>query len=142
MPNFNDAQITDLYVSEHAAPGVQDDAPNSPAGGKFDVTLEMVAGTGIQTSDYTLIISCTDVTASAPAAPALIPGAPLNGTGSFGSSAGWSASGPEYSVFRHSEEVGPEPTAGAGHVYQYTAAVYSKNGQVVSLKQSDLFVLI
>jgi hypothetical protein len=142
MPNFNDAQITDLYVSEHAAPGVQDDAPNSPAGGKFNVTLEMVAGTGLLSSDYTLVISCTDVTAAAPAPATLVPGTPLNGSGSFGTGTGWSASGPGYSVFSYSLEVGPEPAGDSGHVYQYTAAVHSKNGQVISLMQSDLFLLV
>ena len=39
--NFNDAEISSLYVSEN---GIQDDAPNAPAGGPFNLILEMVAG--------------------------------------------------------------------------------------------------
>ena len=39
--NFNDAKITSLYVNgEGSVSDIQDDAPNAPAGGKFDVTLE------------------------------------------------------------------------------------------------------
>ena len=38
MPNFNDAEITAIYVSHKASMGVQDDAPNAPTSGDpFDV---------------------------------------------------------------------------------------------------------
>jgi hypothetical protein len=144
MPNFNDAQITNLYVSEQGSSAVQNDAPNAPAGGQFNLTLEMVAGTGLQSEDYTVVISCCDVTATTavPSTSSLIPGAPLNGAGSFGTGPGWTPNGPEWFVFNYSVLVGPEPAADQGSVYQYTAALFSKNGQVVSLRQSDLFILV
>jgi hypothetical protein len=144
MPNFNDAQITGLYVSESGSSAVENNAPNAPAGGSFNLTLEMVAGTGIQSESYTVVVSCTDVTATTavPAASPLIPGAPINGAGNFGEGAGWTANGPEWWVFNQSLPVGPEPAADTGHVYQYTAALYSKNGQAVSLMQSELFILV
>jgi len=48
MPNFNDAKITSLYVCEEGAvQDIEDEAPNAPAGGKFRVTVEMVAGEGV-----------------------------------------------------------------------------------------------
>ena len=138
MTNFNDAKITSLFVSQVASAGIQDDAPNAPGGGPFNVTLEMEAGTGLQTSDYTLIVSCEDVTAVAGAAALVPPAGALNGAGAFGTSSGWNS----VNTFSATDQVTPDPATPAGHVYQYTAAVYSKNGQVVSSLQSDLFVLI
>lgn len=138
MTNFNDAKITGLFVSQVASPGIQDDAPNAPGGGPFNVTLEMEAGTGLQTSDYTLLVSCEDVTAIAAATALVSPPGSLNGAGAFGTSPGWNS----VNTFSASDQVTPDPATPPGHVYQYTAAVYSKNGQVVSSLQSDLFVLI
>src|ERR1700677_5293488 len=81
--NFNDAQITSLYVGEDGSVAdVQDDAPNAPAAKKFRVTLEMVAGGGVA-GPYELITTCSDLTDTAPAA-ALNPPSPLNGPGTFG----------------------------------------------------------
>ena len=60
--NFNDAEITSLYVSEN---GIQDDAPNAPSGGPFNVILEMVAGAGL-TGPYTVSVTCSDLTLTAP----------------------------------------------------------------------------
>ena len=65
MPNFNDAEITAVYVSHKASPRVQDDAPTS--GDPFDVTLEIVAGNALYTGAYTLTVSCADLTAWKPA---------------------------------------------------------------------------
>lgn len=138
MTNFNDAKITSLFVSQVASPGIQDDAPNAPGGGPFVVTLEMEAGTGLQTADYTLTVSAADVTAVTAAAALAPPAGALNGNGAFGTSAGWNS----VNTFSASDQVTPDPATPPGHVYQYTAAVYSKNGQVVSSLQSDLFVLI
>jgi hypothetical protein len=139
--NFNDAQITSLYVSEDGSvAGIQDDAPNAPAGKRFRVTLEMVAGGGVA-GPYELVTTCTDVTETA-TAPTLKPAAPLNGPGAF-SSGEWAADtgvGPADSVFNHSVILNPPKVP--GHVYQYTAALRSGNGQIVSIRQSDLFILL
>jgi hypothetical protein len=137
MPNFNDAKITSLYVSEPgSAKDIQDDAPNAPAGGKFRVTLEMVAGGGVLGA-YDLITTCTDVTDATPA-PAQNPAAPLSGAGTF-ASAPWKPDGAHW-VFN--ESVTLPPPAVKGHVYRYTAALHNANGQIVSIKQSDPFILI
>jgi len=135
--NFNDAEITSLYVSEN---GIQDDAPNATSGGAFNVVLEMVAGAGL-TGPYTVATTCSDLTLTAPA-PAVLTPAPLNGTGNFGTGTGWTGAGPLANVYSQSVSVGPEPSADKGHVYQYTATLFTTNGQIVSIKQSDPFVLL
>ncbi|WP_300614552.1 hypothetical protein [Trebonia sp.] len=138
MPNFNDAEITDIFVSQVTTPAVEDDAPNAPNGGPYDVTVEMVAGTGVQTEEYTLLISCADITTMAPA-PGLVPTGPaFANPGKFGASAGWTP-GAQFATFAATATVGPGTS---GNVYQYTASLLSANGQVVSIRQSDLFVLI
>jgi hypothetical protein len=138
MTNFNDAEITGLYVSASGAPGIQDDAPNAPGGGDFDVTVEMVAGGALATQKYHLHTTCANVSAAA-SAPALNPGGPLNGTHEFGV-APW-AGGPATFTFKKPVKITLAPGAGKGDVYQYTAALVSSTGQVVSTLQSDLFVL-
>lgn len=137
--NINDAKITSLYVGEDGSiANVQDDAPNAPAGGKFTVTLEMVAGEPLLSSAYELITTCSDVTETAPAPP-LNPGAPLSGPGTF-ASPHWNNTSPTELVFKESVTVAA-PTV-KGHVYRYTAALYNPSGQVVSIKQSDPFILL
>jgi hypothetical protein len=143
--NFNDAGITSLYVSEAGTVAhIQDDAPNSPAGKEFEVNLEMVAGGALLGQPYELITTCSDLTDTA-AAPTLNPGAPLNGPGKFGQGPDWKPNGnpnvnPTDTVFdRH---VTVKPPKVKGHVYRYTAALYNINGQVVSIKQSDPFILL
>jgi hypothetical protein len=145
MTNFNDAEITDLYVSATSAPGVQDDAPNAPAiggpaGTQFDVTLEMVAGGGL-TGPYTLWITCSNVSDTKPAPAAMVPGSgPLNGPYNF-EKPPWDNPAPGLWTFHHHETI--NIPAGAGDkVYRYTAALVSSNNQVVSIKQSDLFILV
>jgi hypothetical protein len=135
--NFNDAEITALYVSEN---GIQDDAPNAPSGGPFNVILEMVAGAGL-TGPYTVSVTCADLTLTATAPAVLIPTV-LNGPGNFGTGPGWTGVGPLANVFSETVSVGPEPAGDKGHVYQYTAALVTSNGQIVSIKQSDPFILL
>jgi hypothetical protein len=140
--NFNDAEITGLFVSQTASPTVEDDAPNAPGGGTYDVTLEMVAGNALDTQEYTLVMSCSDITATAAAPATVVPGAPLNGAGKFGD-ASWIQTAPGgYFTYAQTATVGPEPAAGKGHVYRYTAVLFNPNGQVVSIKSSDDFVLV
>jgi hypothetical protein len=141
MTNYNDASITAIFVSQTGSPSVQDDAPNSPnPSGQFDVTLEMVAGNGLASGDYTVSITCADLSAVTQAPASLIPGT-LNGAGEFGS-ATWTHVG-NYWTFERTQAVnGTAPRGGGGHVYQYTVTLVSKNGDVVSIKQSDPFVLV
>jgi len=140
--NFNDAKITSLYVSEPGAvKDIQDDAPNAnnPAGTKFRVTLEMVAGNGVA-GKYHVRTTCSDLTETTHAGPLDPPAGPLNANGAlFANPPEWVADGPRY-VFNHSETI--NPPAVKGHVYRYTASLHSDNGQIVSIKQSDPFILL
>jgi hypothetical protein len=146
MPNFNDAEITAIYVSHRASHRVQDDAPNAPAAGDpFDVTLEMVAGNALYTGAYTLTVSCADLTAWTPAPASMIPtSAAFAKSNTFGGT-GWKpvGTGPLYYTFDNSDTVNTKkPFGGDDHVYQYTVSLVNASGQVVSVKQSDEFVLV
>jgi hypothetical protein len=138
MPNFNDAKITSLYVNEEGAvQDIEDEAPNAPAGGKYRVTVEMVAGDGVL-GDYDLITTCADLT-DTKAAPGLNPGAPLNTTSGHFQTAPWVHDGLHW-VFNQSVTIAPPKIR--GHVYRYTAALHNTNGQIVSLRQSEPFILL
>ena len=143
MPNINDAEITDIYVSQTKSAGVQDDAPNAPIGGgtthgtQFDVTLEMVAGSALDTEGYTLSVSCTDVTTTANAA-GLVPTFPPSPS-TVGASP-WVPQG-SFLTYSNNQTVNIPGGAGSGQVYQYTASLITANGEVASIKQSDPFVL-
>jgi hypothetical protein len=145
--NPNDAKITSLYVSE---PGlvsdIEDDAPNSnaPPGSNFKVTLEMVAGLGVSGQVYHLKTTCSDLTDTAPAGPQAPPvGSPLNTPGPglpFGAPP-WTPDVSRY-VFNQSVTVPPPVPSKRGHVYRYTASLYTTNGDIVSIKESDPFILL
>jgi hypothetical protein len=144
--NPNDAKITSLYVSE---PGVvsdiEDDAPNAnaPAGSTFRVTLEMVAGLAVSGQVYHLKTTCSDLTDTTNALPQAPVGLPLNTPGGgapFGAPP-WIPDGSRY-VFNQSVVVPPPPLAKRGHVYRYTASLFTTNGDIVSIKESDPFVLL
>jgi hypothetical protein len=144
MPNINDAEITDIYVSQTKSAGVQDDAPNAPIGGsnspgtEFDVTLEMVAGTALDTAQYTLTVSCADLTTTESASD-LVPVFPPTAPSTVGASP-WVPQG-SFFTYSSNETVNVPAGAGGGQVYQYTASLISANGEVASVKQSDPFVL-
>jgi hypothetical protein len=143
MPNINDAEITDIYVSQTKSAGVQDDAPNAPIGGSttagpdFDVTLEMVAGSALDTAQYTLTVSCADLTTTANAGD-LVPTFPPSSS-TVGATP-WVAQG-SFFTYSSNETVSVPTGAGGGQVYQYTASLITANGEVASIKQSDPFVL-
>jgi hypothetical protein len=145
MPNINDAEITDIYVSQTKSAGVQDDAPNAPIGGSatpgtdFDVTLEMVAGSTLASAGYTLTVGCTDLTATANA-PGLVPPFPPAPSPATVSAPAWTAQG-SYYTYSNNVTVNIPGGSGDGHVYQYTASLTTVNGQVASIKRSEPFVL-
>ncbi len=140
MPNINDAEITDIYVSQATPGGVQDDAPNAPIGGStnpgttFDVTLEMVAGSALNSEGYTLTVSCANLTKTTSAS--LAPAFPASTVGA----APWKPQG-SYFTYSDNETVTVPTGAGGGQVYQYTASLITANGEVALIKQSDPFVL-
>jgi hypothetical protein len=142
MPNINDAEITSIYVSQTKSAGVQDQAPNTdgvtPAA-EFDVTLEMVAGSTLAGSGYTLTVSCADITTTV-SAPGLVPEFPPAPAPTTVSAPAWT---PQGSYFTYSNNVTvPVPAgAGGGQVYQYTASLIFANGEVASIEQSEPFIL-
>jgi hypothetical protein len=140
MPNINDAEITNIYVSQTKSAGVQDDAPNTdgvtPAT-EYDVTLEMVAGSTLAGSGYTLTVGCTDLTATANE-PGLVP--PFPPAPATVSAPAWTPQG-SYFTYDNNVTVNIPGGVGNGHVYQYTASLIFANGEVASIKQSDPFIL-
>jgi hypothetical protein len=143
MANFNDAEVTDIYVSQTVPGGIQDDAPNAPVNGTvpgttFDATLEMVAGSSLLTEAYTVTVSCENVT-QVISAPLLVPAFPQTAAGNIGNSP-WAKAG-TYCTYTATQTVTVPPGFGGGQVYQYTVSLISANGQVASITQSDLFVL-
>jgi hypothetical protein len=142
MANVNDAEITNIYVSQANPGGVQDDAPNAPLTNPlpapaFDVTLEMVAGSALNSQAYTLTVSCANLTQTADALP-LVPSFPPP-SATIGTLP-WQPEGP-YFTYADTESVAIPAGFGNGQVYQYTASLISANGEVASIKQSDPFVL-
>jgi hypothetical protein len=145
MPNINDAEITDIYVSQTKSAGVQDDAPNAPIGGstipgtQFDVTLEMVAGSALASAGYTLTVSCADLTTTA-SAPGLVPPFPPAPAPATVSAPAWTAQG-SYFTYSNNVTVDIPGGAGGGQVYEYTASLITANGEVASVMRSRPFVL-
>jgi hypothetical protein len=141
MPNFNDATITRLFVSQLGST-VEDDTPNAPNKGDFCVNIEMVAGTALQSEEYTLTFGCTDITMWA-YAPGLIPAPltpPVNGKFDV---APWVASPSGlFWVYEQQATVTRPVASGQGHLYQYSATLVTGNGQVASSYISDPFLVL
>jgi hypothetical protein len=86
--NANDATLTELATAQTGSM-VNDDAPNAPAGGGFDLILGAAAGSALGSSGapYTLTISAIDLTAaSQPWPPQILHQA-------FDAASGWKLSG-------------------------------------------------
>ena len=140
MANFNDAEITRLFVSPAAAQTVETHTPNAPGGGPFYITIELAAGNALQSEQYTLTWGCFDVTAGQPA-PAVFTTSPgMPSSGQFGA-AGWS-NGTLYSTIEIPTQVNLAAGGGHNHIYQYSATLTTGNGQVASYASSDQFVLL
>jgi hypothetical protein len=136
--NFNDAEITSVYVSQTSSSTIEDDTPNAPSGGNYDVTIEIVGGTGVQDADYKLTWGCFDWTAGTAAPAALTAGLPPSGK--FGV-APWVGAGALYSTLTQLTTISLAAGAGQNHLYQYSVTLTSNNGQVTSHAFSDPFQL-
>lgn len=139
MLNFNDAEITAVFTSETASSAIATDTPNAPSGGNYDVTIEIVAGTGVQDADYTLTWGAADLTAWTAAPAALTAGLPTSGQ--FGKTAGWTAAGPLNSTYTATTTINLAGGAGQNHLYLYTVTLTSNNGEVTSQLVSAPFQL-
>jgi hypothetical protein len=137
--NANDARLTEVFTAQNGS-SVDDQLPNAPNGGPFDLIFEGVAGNAIGSGGlpYTLTLTAVDDTMQAP-----VPGmsiGPLNQA--FDLANGWQVSGggPNY---EKAETFNITPPAGLrGHVCRYLAALWTHNGQIVSIVESEPFVLL
>lgn len=140
--NANDATLTELTTAQSGST-VEDNAPNAPASASFDLVLEAVAGSALGNSGapYTLTISAIDLTAVNQGLPTQT----LHQA--FDTASGWklSGAGPDYECVR----TFPVPVPGggpggplAGHTLQYVASLVSQGAQIVSIIESDPFVLV
>jgi hypothetical protein len=142
--NDNDAQLTDLITAQSGS-RVENTAPNAPGHPGFDLVIEGVAGSAVGNTGapYTLTVSAMDLTAVAPAD--LVPVLPAQ---FFNSATGWKASGSEFEYSQKFKVTIPL-TAGpgssrkyVGHTIQYVASLVNQNAQIVSIIESEPFVLV
>jgi hypothetical protein len=137
----NDAKLTELITAPSRST-VEDDAPNAPAASGFDLVVEGVAGSALGNSaaPYTLRISAIDLTAVSLPWPEQI----LHQA--FDTASGWKLSGrgPDYECTQTFPVTVPGGPGGplAGHILQYVASLVSAGGLIVSIIQSDPFVLV
>ena len=139
--NANDATLTGLATAQTGSM-VQDHAPNAPANASFDLVLRAVAGSALGSSGapYTLTISAIDLTAvSQPWPPQILHQA-------FDAASGWklSGTGPDYDCTQTITTTVPGGPGGpiAGHTLQFVASLISPGAQIVTIRQSDPFVLV
>jgi len=139
--NANDATLTGLATAQTGS-RVADNTPNAPASGSFDLILEAVAGSALGSSGapYTLTISAIDLTTvSQPWPPQILHQA-------FDGASGWklSGTGPDYECTQTIPNTVPGGPGGplAGHTLQFAASLISQGAQIVTILQSDPFVLI
>jgi hypothetical protein len=139
--NANDATLTELATAQTGSM-VNDDAPNAPAGGGFDLILGAAAGSALGSSGapYTLTISAIDLTAaSQPWPPQILHQA-------FDAASGWklSGTGPDYKCTQTIPHTIPGGPGGplAGHALRFVATLVSPGAQIVAIGHSDPFVLV
>lgn len=141
MANFNDGEITRLFVSSVDAPVIEDDQPNSPTNGNFYVNIEMIAGGALASQAYTVNWGCNDITAGGPATPGVfLTGVPVPTSGTVSTASNWTNGG-SYWTFDFQGLVSLANGGGSGHIYQYSATLTTANGQVASQAVSDPFLL-
>jgi len=140
--NAHDATLTSLSTAQ-AGSMVKDTAPNAPAAGRFDLILHAAAGRALGNSGapYTLTISAIDLTAVTQGWPTQT----LHQA--FDAANGWtlSGTGPDYQC-RQTFAV-PVPGGGpggplAGHTLQCVASLITQGAQIVSIINSNPFVLV
>jgi hypothetical protein len=140
--NANDAQMTELLTANTGST-VENQTPNAPAPGqpKFEVVLEAVAGSAIGGSGapYTLTVTAMDLT-DVKAAPALNP--TIANPQHFDVPAGWKPNGLDFEYSKSFSITVPAGGKYTDHVLQYVASLVTPNGQIVSIIESEPFVLI
>jgi len=145
--NSNDARLARLFTVETGAI-VEDNNPNTrlttPAT-TFDLLLEGEAGSNIggNGAQYTLSIVCFDWTTGNLANAALQPTVPAQ---TFDAPGGplWTASGSNFITQQRFRipAAGNLPGGLANHVFVYTAAMVTRDFNIVSIIQSNLFIIV
>jgi hypothetical protein len=139
--NANDAQMTELLTA-NAGSTVENSAPNAPGPGTptFDLVVEAVAGNAIGGSGapYTLTVTAMDLTDVKPA-PALSPA--IANPQHFDAPTGWKPNGLDFE-YNKSFTIKVPKGVYKDHVLQYVASLVSPNGQIVSIIESEPFVLV
>ena len=139
--NANDAMVTALATTQTGSM-VADTAPNAPAAASFNLVLEAVAGSALGNSGapYTLTISAVDLTAVTQGWPTQT----LHQA--FDAANGWElrGAGPDYQCTQTVAVPVPGGPGGplAGHTLQCVASLVSQGALIVSIAQSDPFVLV
>jgi hypothetical protein len=135
--NDNDAYLTELTTAQDGST-VEDNAPNTNNPAKFNLVVTAVAGHAVGGSGapYKLTITAMDITAVAPAAP-LNPTIPAQ---TFAAPT-WQPNGTDF-VSSQTFPITVPAGAFTGHTLQYTATLVTPNNQIVSILQSDPFVLV
>ena len=139
--NANDATLTELATAQSGSM-VEDNAPNAPASGSFDLVVEAVAGSAVGNSGapYTLTISAIDLTAVNQGLPTQT----LHQA--FDAASGWklSGAGPDYETTQTIRTTVPGGPGGplAGHTLQFVASLISQGAQIVTIRHSDPFILV
>jgi hypothetical protein len=141
--NANDARMTQLFTAVDGS-STQDDSPNETggvAGNTYDLLLRAEAGSAIGDSaaNYTLTITAFNVSKGV-AEPLLNPvGSPFKEE--FDSADNWKPVGVDF-VKEEKYDINIAAAVPRGDVYQYTAQLVADNFEVISINQSDLFVLV
>jgi hypothetical protein len=141
--NANDARMTQLFTAVDGS-STQDDSPNETggvAGNTYDLLLRAEAGSAIGDSaaNYTLTITAFNVSKGV-AEPLLNPvGSPFKEE--FDSADNWKPVGVDF-VKEEKYDINIAAAVPRGDVYQYTAQLVADNFEVISIIQSDLFVLV
>jgi len=141
LVNANDAMLAELATAQSGSMA-KDDAPNAPVRSGFDLIVAAAAGSALGSSGapYTLTISAIDLTAvSQPWPPQILHQA-------FDEASGWklSGTGPDYACTQTIPHTIPGGPGGplAGHALRFVATLVSPGTQIVTIRQSDPFVLV
>jgi hypothetical protein len=142
--NANDARMTQLFTAVDGS-STQDDSPNETgavAGDTYDLRMNAEAGSAIgdSSANYTLTITAFNVSKGV-AEPLLNPvGSPFKEE--FNTGDNWQPAGVVDFVKQETYDIDIDPLVPRGDVYQYTAQLVADNFEVVSIIQSNLFVLV
>ena len=142
--NASDARLTQLFVAVDNSQ-TQDDSPNETggvAGNTYDLHLRAEAGSAIGDGggDYTLSITAFNVSKGV-AEPGLNPFANPQAEEFKNTAPGnWGPVGVDF-IKQETYNITIPNTVPRGDVFQYTAQMLGLNLEVISIIQSDLFVL-